>query len=64
MLGVVFMDLDDFKEINDQFGHDHGDMLLQQLAIALQKSIRASDTVVRFGGDEFIILVEDAPLPK
>lgn len=64
MLGVVFMDLDDFKEINDQFGHDHGDMLLQQLAIALQKSIRASDTVVRFGGDEFIILVEDAPCPS
>ena len=64
MLGIVFLDLDDFKDINDNFGHDHGDMLLQQLAITLQKSVRASDTVVRFGGDEFIILVEDVPRPS
>jgi diguanylate cyclase (GGDEF)-like protein len=62
MVGVIFLDLDDFKAINDHFGHDHGDILLQQLASFLQNNVRASDTVIRFGGDEFVILVDDAPL--
>jgi diguanylate cyclase (GGDEF)-like protein/PAS domain S-box-containing protein len=58
-LGLLFVDLDDFKLINDTSGHYVGDMFLMQIAQTLNKSIRQSDTLARFGGDEFVILLED-----
>lgn len=57
--GVLFLDLDNFKEINDSLGHDVGDMILIHVSKTLLLATRKSDTVARFGGDEFIILVDD-----
>lgn len=58
-LGVFFMDLDDFKLINDTMGHDIGDELLKMVARRLKNSMRENDLVARIGGDEFIILIEN-----
>lgn len=57
-VAVLFIDLDRFKHINDNLGHDVGDELLQSIARILQEEVRDSDTVVRLGGDEFSILME------
>ncbi|MFA7239502.1 MAG: diguanylate cyclase [Sulfuricellaceae bacterium] len=57
MLGVMFLDLDRFKEVNDTFGHDVGDKLLCELSRRLKNSIRKGDTVARYGGDEFVLLL-------
>ncbi|MGH9563600.1 MAG: diguanylate cyclase domain-containing protein, partial [Terracidiphilus sp.] len=58
-LGMLMVDLDGFKEVNDAFGHHVGDMVLCELSGRLSGAVRATDTVVRMGGDEFIILLPD-----
>jgi len=61
MLAVMFLDLDKFKPVNDTFGHDIGDRLLQAVAERLQAALRRSDTVARIGGDEFAVLSQGLP---
>jgi len=56
-LGVIFLDIDGFKEVNDTMGHDWGDHLLNRIGKRLLDSLRKCDSVARFGGDEFLILV-------
>jgi diguanylate cyclase (GGDEF)-like protein len=58
-LGLLFIDLDDFKGLNDRFGHGFGDQALQEAAAALRRGVRAGDVVARFGGDEFCVLALD-----
>lgn len=56
-LSLLLLDLDDFKKINDYFGHETGDLVLKQIVDISKSCIRDNDLVVRFGGDEFIILL-------
>ncbi|MEA3369940.1 MAG: GGDEF domain-containing protein, partial [Campylobacterota bacterium] len=56
---IMFIDLDNFKEVNDTLGHDTGDLVLIEIAMRLKDSLRGVDTVARLAGDEFLVMIED-----
>ncbi|MGH1359803.1 MAG: putative bifunctional diguanylate cyclase/phosphodiesterase [Burkholderiaceae bacterium] len=58
-LAVLYVDLDDFKKVNDSFGHSYGDTLLKNISTRLQETVREDDLVARLGGDEFAVLLHD-----
>jgi len=60
IFGLIFMDLDRFKEVNDQYGHQAGDLYLQQAAQRMKRQLRSGDTLARLGGDEFAVVVTSA----
>ncbi|MDD4615539.1 MAG: GGDEF domain-containing protein [Alphaproteobacteria bacterium] len=61
-LAVAFVDLDNFKQVNDKFGHEIGDKVLAQTATAMKNSLRKSDPIIRWGGEEFLVVLPDANL--
>jgi len=61
-LSLIMLDVDHFKRFNDRFGHDAGDLVLKHVGGALKKSIRGEDIACRYGGDEFVLLLADAPI--
>jgi diguanylate cyclase (GGDEF)-like protein len=58
-LAIMMLDLDYFKMVNDTYGHDAGDTVLKALASVLKQSVRSSDMVIRYGGEEFLIVLQD-----
>ncbi len=58
-LGILMIDVDYFKQVNDQYGHDVGDLVLKETARVISKSVRESDLVIRYGGEEFMVLLVD-----
>ena len=63
-LSLIILDIDHFKQVNDQYGHLQGDIVLQKVAVQLQKELRAYDTAARYGGEEFIAVLPDATLEE
>lgn len=63
-LGVIFFDIDHFKNVNDQYGHLQGDMILKQIASIVRQRTRKSDIIARWGGEEFVLLLPDTSLEE
>ena len=63
-LGLIVVDIDNFKTVNDQYGHSIGDGVIVEVAQCLKQNIRHSDLIVRFGGDEFLILIPDVEIKQ
>lgn len=63
-LGILMVDIDYFKEVNDTYGHDMGDKVLKEIAKVLVKSVREADLVIRFGGEEFLVFLMDVQSGK
>ena len=63
-LSVLLADLDHFKHVNDTYGHDAGDMALREFSARLQRNIRGIDLACRYGGEEFLVIMPDAPLTR
>ncbi|NOK80959.1 MAG: hypothetical protein GFH27_549287n40 [Chloroflexi bacterium AL-W] len=62
-IGIMVIDLDHFKHVNDTYGHDMGDVLLQAIATLLEEHVRSGDVVARLGGEEFLMVLPGIPLP-
>ena len=58
-IGLLMIDVDRFKEINDRYGHRTGDMALREIAAVLKLTVRATDLIVRYGGDEFLVVLTE-----
>lgn len=61
---IAMVDVDHFKEVNDTYGHDAGDMVLKAIVDTIKSKVRPSDTIIRYGGDEFMVLFEYIPAEK
>lgn len=64
IFSLFYLDLDKFKQVNDNYGHTIGDLLLEQVARRLEQCVRECDTLARFGGDEFVVLLENIERPE
>ena len=61
-LSVLMFDIDDFKKVNDTYGHECGDIVLQQVASIIKTSVRSTDLAARYGGEEFVVILSDADI--
>jgi diguanylate cyclase (GGDEF)-like protein len=61
-VGIIMLDIDQFKNFNDTYGHDAGDAVLRELGVLLQRNVRGEDIACRFGGEEFILILPDTNL--